>query len=203
MNAAEALCMARENGVHVGIAGTDLILDADREPAPPVLETLRRHKADIVALLTVAESDWTAEDWQVFYDERAGIAEFDAGVPREWAEGFARLCTMPRHPDFTEEGWQRLIDDAGMFLDRWAVQVAAMGWTTREVFGVGSNNPDARLDLKGFIPLIGGDVVVVVSADSATIQTSTGARQRIFRRPDEHSPGRVPVWEVEGDKQRG
>ena len=203
MSAVEALRIAQQNGIRFDIEGADLILDAEREPAPTVLEVIRRNKAEILTLLVADYRVWTAEDWQVFYDERAGIAEFDAGVPREWAEGFARLCTMPRHPDFTEEGWQRLIDDAGMFLDRWAVQVAAMGWTTREVFGVGSNNPDARLDLKGFIPLIGGDVVVVVSADSATIQTSTGARQRIFRRPDEHSPGRVPVWEVEGDKQRG
>ncbi len=82
MNAVEALCMARESGVHVGIAGTDLILDANQEPASPVLEALRRHKAEIVALLTVAEDDWTAEDWRVFYDERSGIAEFDGGLDR-------------------------------------------------------------------------------------------------------------------------
>ncbi len=31
MSAVEALRLARENGVRLGIAGTDLILDADRE----------------------------------------------------------------------------------------------------------------------------------------------------------------------------
>ncbi len=55
MSAIEALRLARENGVRLGIAGTDLILDADREPAPRVLEALRRHKAGIVTLLTAAD----------------------------------------------------------------------------------------------------------------------------------------------------
>jgi len=130
------------------------------------------------------------------FEERAAIIEFDAGVPREWAEGFAQLCTMPRHPDFTEERWKTLIDDAGIFLDRWAVQVAALGWATREVFGVGSNKPDARLDLKGLVPLIGGNKIVMASGESVAIQTPTGNRQRIFRRVDEQSLGRVPVWEL-------
>ena len=94
MNAAEALCMARENGVRVDIAGTDLILDANQEPASLVLEALRRHKVGIVALLTVAERNWTAEDWGVFYNERAGIAEFDGELPRPEAEIRAFECCI-------------------------------------------------------------------------------------------------------------
>ena len=94
MNAVEALCMARESGVHVGIAGTDLILDANQEPASPVLEALRRHKAEIVALLTVADGDRTAEDWREFFDERAGNAEHDGGLPRDDAERQAFECCV-------------------------------------------------------------------------------------------------------------
>jgi len=30
-----------------------------------------------------AESDWSAEDWQAFFDERAGVAEYDGGLPRQ------------------------------------------------------------------------------------------------------------------------
>ncbi len=105
MSAIEALRMARENGVRLSIEGTDLILDADREPASRVLETLRRHKAGIVALLSTAEGDWTAEDWRVFYDERPGIAEFDGGQTRSEAEVLAFECCIvewlnryPQHP---------------------------------------------------------------------------------------------------------
>ncbi len=89
MSAVEALRLAEENGVRLGVAGADLILDADREPAPRVLEAIQRHKVGIVALLTAAKGDWTAEDWRVFYDERAGIAEFDGGQTRADAEALA------------------------------------------------------------------------------------------------------------------
>ena len=57
MRTIEALRMAWENGVRLGIADADLILDADREPAPQVLDTIRRHKAGIVALLSAPVSD--------------------------------------------------------------------------------------------------------------------------------------------------
>ena len=29
---------------------------------------------------------WTEEDWQALFDERAGIMEFDGGLPRKEAE---------------------------------------------------------------------------------------------------------------------
>ncbi len=92
MSAVEALRLARENGVRLGVAGADLILDADREPAPRVLEALRRHKAGIVALLTAAQGDWSAEDWRAFFDERAGIAEHDGGMSRAAAARQAFEC---------------------------------------------------------------------------------------------------------------
>ena len=108
MSAVEALRLARENGVRLGVAGTDLILDADREPASRVLETLRRHKAGIVALLSAAGGDWTSEDWRVFYDERPGIAEFDGGQTRAEAEVLAFECCivewLNRHPRHSHSG---------------------------------------------------------------------------------------------------
>ena len=108
MSAIEAIRLARENGVHIGVSGADLILDADREPTPRVLEAIRRHKAGIVALLTAAEDDWTAEDWRVFHDERAGIAEFDGGQTRAEAEALAFECCivewLNRHPQHSDPG---------------------------------------------------------------------------------------------------
>ena len=94
MSAVEALRLAWENGVRLGVAGADLILDADREPVPRVLEVIRRHKAGIVALLTAAKGDWTARDWRAFYDERAGIAEHDGRMTRAEAETQAFECCV-------------------------------------------------------------------------------------------------------------
>jgi hypothetical protein len=102
MSAVEALRMAQENGIRLGIAGADLILDAEREPAPAVLEAIRHHKEGIVALLAPDHDTWTAEDWQAFFDERAGIAEFDGSQTREQAEAKAFECCvvewLDRHP---------------------------------------------------------------------------------------------------------
>ncbi len=131
------------------------------------------------------------------YEERAAMVEYGAGAPRAWAEGYARLCTLPRPPDYTETRWQGLIDDAGLFLDQWATQVDRLGWKTQEVFGVHHAKPSTRIDLQGLVPCIRGRKVVAVTANSATIETITGARQRIFRRTDAQSPGRVAVWEID------
>jgi len=59
-----------------------------------VLDLLSRHKAGIVALLRPADDGWSAEDWQVYLDERAGIAEFDGGLPHSQAEARAFACCI-------------------------------------------------------------------------------------------------------------
>jgi hypothetical protein len=120
MSAVETLRLAEENGVRLGVAGSDLILDADREPAPRVLEALRRHKAGIVALLTAPEGDWTAEDWRAHFDERAGVAEFNGRQTRADAEAVAFECCiinwLNRHPEHSDPGrcaWCGNGDSAG------------------------------------------------------------------------------------------
>ena len=92
MSAAEALQAARAAGIRVGIDGNDLVLEASAPPPPAVLDLLSHHKAGIVMLLRLADDGWSAEDWQVFFDERASIAEFDGGLPRPQAEARAFAC---------------------------------------------------------------------------------------------------------------
>ncbi len=57
-------------------------------------------------------------------DERAAIIELGAGVPRAWAEGYAALCAMPPPAGFLPARWQRIVDAAGVFVDRWAAKAA-------------------------------------------------------------------------------
>jgi hypothetical protein len=47
-----------------------------------------------ISLLQPAADGWSAEDWLAFFDERAGIAEFDGGVPRQEAEARAYACCV-------------------------------------------------------------------------------------------------------------
>ena len=76
------------------IDGDDLELEAPAPPPPAVLDLLSRHKADILRLLRPANDGWSPEDWQVFFDERAAIAEFDGGLPRAEAEARAFACCV-------------------------------------------------------------------------------------------------------------
>jgi hypothetical protein len=94
VSAVEALKTARAAGLHFEIDGDDLVLKAVSAPPTAVLDELSRHKADILALHRRGSDEWSAEDWQVYFDERAGIAEFDCGLPRAEAEARAFECCV-------------------------------------------------------------------------------------------------------------
>jgi hypothetical protein len=89
MSATEALKAARDAGVRVRIDRDDLVLEATAPPPPAVLNLLSGNKTGIVMLLRRVDSGWPAEEWQDFFDERAGISEFDGGLPRPEAEARA------------------------------------------------------------------------------------------------------------------
>ena len=94
MSAMEALLAARAAGVDVVLQGDDLTLEASSPPSDAMLVALSENKAGIVVLLRPGDDGWNAEDWQVYYDERAGIAEFDGGLSRAQAEAQAFACCV-------------------------------------------------------------------------------------------------------------
>ena len=94
MSAAEALRAARAVGIELEIDGDDLVLEASGPPSAAVVDLLSRHKAGIVTLLRPSSDGWSAEDWLAFFDERAGIAEFDGELPRAEAEARAFACCV-------------------------------------------------------------------------------------------------------------
>jgi hypothetical protein len=133
--------------------------------------------------------------WEDAKEERAAIVEYDGGIPRTWAEGFARL-----HPDRAPAGvspqrWGRFVDDIGRFLDGPFCSIAAaLGWGPLDLFGCDRDRPFARIDQQGLLWLLGGNRVVALCETTATIETQTGARQTFRRKPDE--PGRALAWEL-------
>lgn len=94
MSAAEALRAARMVGVDVRIEDGGLALQAQAPPSAELLELLAHHKQEILTLLRPVDAGWSAEDWRVFFDERAAIAEFDGGLPRPEAEARAFECCV-------------------------------------------------------------------------------------------------------------
>jgi hypothetical protein len=109
MSAVEALRAAHVAGIQLGVDGEDLVLTASVPPPAAVIDRLASHKTEVLALLRRPGRDgWSAEDWQAFFDERAGIVEFDGGLPRAEAEAQAFVCCvvewLNRNPAYSPAG---------------------------------------------------------------------------------------------------
>jgi hypothetical protein len=94
MSAAHALRAAQAAGIKVTLDDDGLLLEADAEPPQAIFDALVRYKPGVMALLRPSDDGWSAEDWQVYFDERAAIAEFDGGLLRADAEARAFACCV-------------------------------------------------------------------------------------------------------------
>ena len=65
-----------------------------RRRRPPCSTSCRVTRPASCAASAPGRDGWSAEDWQAFFDERAGIAEFDGGLPRAEAEARAFACCV-------------------------------------------------------------------------------------------------------------
>ena len=163
-----------------------------------VAKPAKEGKADGVPLAALAglaggTGDNTAA-WRHWIDERAAICEYDGGLPREWAEGVARLHIMPRPPNVPIRRWDQFIDDAARFADRWGAKAAALGWEPVDLWGCHPDQPYQRFDALGLVWLLNGNGLAALSPDAATIRTRTGALQTYRRRAV--PPGTVLAWEL-------
>jgi hypothetical protein len=122
--------------------------------------------------------------WGDGEEERAAIVEYGNGVPRAWAEGFARLNPDRPPGDVPVRRWQIFVDDCGRFLDGgWAERLVSLGWGPLDLFGCDRERPFARIDHAGLLWLLNGDKLIELDRHTAVIERCTGARQRFQRRP--------------------
>jgi hypothetical protein len=94
VTAAETLKAARAAGIDLQVDGEDLVLEAAAPLAAEIIDLLSRYKPSIVELLRRSSQTRSAEDWQVFFDERAAVAELRGGLPRPDAEARAFVCCV-------------------------------------------------------------------------------------------------------------
>ena len=130
------------------------------------------------------------------FEERAAIVEYDAGIPREWTEGFARLQVVRQPDGVPARRWQQVIDDAGHFIDRWAVQAAGLGWRTLDVFGMHATQPEERFNAAGLVWYIAGAEVLAIAEHMAKLRLRSGALQS-FRRNVAEYPEAAAIWTLE------
>jgi hypothetical protein len=116
-------------------------------------------------------------------------------LPAEWSDGVCALVRMapPLSHLMSDRRWRQLVDDALIAADAWGVQAAALGWSAADLFGVHPFALDARPDLLGLVPLLMGRRVVALTADTATIESKSGAR--LTYRRHQLGGGVVPLWD--------
>lgn len=99
-----------------------------------------------------AAADPPPATWGEAEAERAAIIEHEGAIPREWAEGFARLDPAQPPCDVPTKRWQRFVDDVGLFLDSpFCAVAAALGWGPHDLFGCDRDRPFARIDSAGLL----------------------------------------------------
>jgi hypothetical protein len=137
-------------------------------------------------------STWTEGD-----EEQAAIIQYDAVIPRSWAEALARLDPGRPPGEVQAKRWVQFIDDCGRFLDSgWASRVETLGWGPLDLFGCDRERPLARVEHLGLLWLVKGGLIIDLHRDQAILQTKSGARQTYRRRPVE--VGRVVLaWELD------
>ena len=115
--------------------------------------------------------------WQA----RAASLE-SAGLPRAWAEPFARLLCGAPPRGFDPSRWASVVEGASIFAEQWAAQAFALEWSAEDVFGLDDIAPARRHDRKGLTWLSpDGKHVVALDAGGADIETARGVKQRFYR----------------------
>jgi hypothetical protein len=105
-----------------------------------------------------------------------------------------------RCPEYVEQArWQQCVADARTFLAQWGEQAQALGWTSRDLFGLhevpAKPHPSysrlSRYDCTGLIWLLQGQPVIAVSATTAAIKNPVTGNTIIYRK--DRKPGLGPL----------
>jgi hypothetical protein len=127
---------------------------------------------------------------------RVTIVELPA-APR-YRRTFAHLQLKPPTLIPTKR-WQQCVEDGRRFLAAWGSQAEALGWTSADLFGLHtppvkphpSYNRLSRYDATGLCWLLQGRAVIVLTADTATIENPVNDNITIFRKNNRPALGPV------------
>ena len=131
MSASAAIKEAADHGIKLWLDGKRLKFAAKSNTPKYLLEKLRIHKAEIVAVLQEAPPN--PEEAQVWLEERKGMAM--GKVPERYLDAWARF-QLQCPGGVSEERWHQAIDDAGRFLDQWGKLADCFGWSPGDLFDV-------------------------------------------------------------------
>jgi hypothetical protein len=79
----------RRREITIVIQGEKLGLTASKAPPERLVQALKEQRDELAFLLTPDRSGWTPEDWRAYFEERAGVRQFEGGAERAEAEHLA------------------------------------------------------------------------------------------------------------------
>jgi hypothetical protein len=129
-------------------------------------------------------------------EEQPAVIEYNCRMPLCWAEALARLDPARPPADIPPNRWLSFIDACAQFgADGWAEKAIALGWQLPDLLGCDRAKPLARYDRAGLLWLLKDWRLVAITAESATIETPTGARQTYYKVPIAVDDVALP-WEL-------
>ena len=176
MDGLALLHRARDAGLRLEVAGNALKITGPKE-AEPFVRLLAKHKAQVSEALTNSglrelrelrkiapeslQGDLMQSARRNRLEDRAGILEFDQGLPRaeteaaarrEMAAGIYERAQAERSPNpyasalaalrakcpafVPGDRWHQAVADARAFISKWGARVQALGWTAHDLFGL-------------------------------------------------------------------
>ncbi len=84
-------------GINLSLEGDDILLESDTAPPNALVALVRQHKSLLLSMLRGQKASWQSADWQAYFDERAAILEFEAGLNRKDAEAKAFECCVTEY----------------------------------------------------------------------------------------------------------
>jgi len=134
------------------------------------------------------------------FEERAAIIEHEAGIPRQWAEAFARVCCMQRPESIPPAHWQRIVDATGRMLDspQHIQDMVRYGWSVADIFGVHPAAPINRQDAKGLLLLLREhEAIAIVDANTIGLRNTRTGNLLFYRHPLNPTRERIMLWELQ------
>jgi hypothetical protein len=122
------------------------------------------------------------------------------GVPHEWLVGLASMARMAAPASVLPTDWEGFVSGGARLLEEWGAQLAALGWTTADLFALHRERPMDRYDHAGLVRFLGKKGVRAVTTMSATLATRSGSTQTFHRRTPLNTDW-VLMWEL-GDGDR-
>ena len=102
-------------------------------------------------------------------DERIAIMHFEGRIPLLWAEFLAKITTMKKPPDYLDDRWSIICNDACFLVDKWRDKLSANGWGPKEI--------------RHLIPMLKGRTIVSVGFADVTVEAMDGSKAKIVFRP--------------------